>query len=110
MFSYIYSYMMKEVGPIAEHVLDKYLREVREGNPGLFNRINLGKDGTLNEDSLSRNIQLLREKNRLDVLVRGLNEFLYSGQLAVKRTLGADHEAVVIRRLKEIRKIPASLG
>lgn len=110
MFAFIYAYMIKEVGPIAEHVLDKYLREVREANQALFNRITLCKDGTLNEDALARNIQLLRGRNSMDLLVRGLNEFLYSGQLAVKRTLGVDHEAVVVRRLGEIRKIPASLG
>jgi hypothetical protein len=110
MFSFIYSYMIKEVGPIAEHVLDKYLREVREANQALFNRIALAKDGTLDEDSLTRNVQLLRGRNSVDLLVRGLNEFLYSGQLAVKRTLGVDHEAVVIRRLNEIRKMPAALG
>jgi hypothetical protein len=107
MFAFIYSYMIKEVGPIAEHVLDKYLREVREAHQALFNRIGLGKEGMLDEEALARNIHLLRGANRVDVLVRGLNEFLYSGQLAVKRTLGAEHEAVVVRRLNEIRKIPA---
>lgn len=110
MFAFIYGYMIKEVGPIAEHVLEKYLREVREANHALFNRISLAKDGTLDEEGLSRNLHLVRDRNRVDVLVRGLNEFLYSGQLAVKRTLGAEHEAVVVRRLNEIRRIPASLG
>jgi hypothetical protein len=110
MFAFIYSYMMKEVGPIAEHVLDKYLREVRDANHAVFSKISLSKEGTLNEEALSRNVHLVRGKNRLDVLIRGLNEFLYSGQLAVKRTLGADHEAVVVRRLNEIRKAPAPLG
>jgi len=110
MFAFIYSYMMKEVGPIAEHVLDKYLREVREANESLLSKIALTKEGTLNEDALVRNLQRVHGNNRLDALVKGLNEFLYSGQLAVKRTLGADHEAVVIRRLNEIRKTPASLS
>lgn len=110
MFAYLYGYMIQEVGPIAEHVLDKYLREVREGNQNLFQRITLNKDGTLNEESLARNVHLVRGKARREVLISGLNEFLYSALLAVKRTLGADHEGVVVRRLKEIRKAPASLG
>jgi len=83
---------------------------VRDANQPLFSRITLSKEGTLDEDALARNIQLLRGKSGMDLLVRGLNEFLYSGQLAVKRTLGVDHEAVVIRRLSEIRKMPATLG
>lgn len=110
MFGFLYSYMIKEVGPIAEHVLDKYLREVRDANEALFNKITLTKEGTLDEEALARNLHLIRGKNRHEVLIKGLNEFLYSGQLAVKRTLGAEHEAVVVRKLNEIRKIPASLG
>jgi len=106
MFAFIYAYMMKEVGPIAEHVLDKYLKEVRDSNSALLNRIVLGKDGTLNEDALARNVHLIRGRSRRDLLVGGLNEFLYSGLLAVKRTLGADHEAIVVRRLREMRRNP----
>jgi len=107
MFAFLYGYMIKEVGPIAEHVLEKYLREVRESSQSLFNKIALGKDGTLNEDALNRNVHLLRGKNRQETLISGLNEFLYSELLAVKRTLGADHEEIVVRRLKELRKSPA---
>jgi hypothetical protein len=107
MFGFLYGYMIKEVGPIAEHVLEKYLREVREANQALFNRVVLGKDGTLNEEALNRNLHLLRGKNRQEILISGLNELLYSELLAVKRTLGADHEEVVVRHLKDLRKSPA---
>jgi len=107
MFAFLHGYMIKEVGPIAEHVLEKYLREVRESNQALFNRVALGKDGTLSEDALSRNLHLLRGKNRQETLISGLNEFLYSELLAVKRTLGADHEEIVVRHLKDLRKSPA---
>ncbi|MBI3448001.1 MAG: DUF4388 domain-containing protein [Acidobacteria bacterium] len=106
MFAFLYAYMIKEVGPIAEHVLEKYLREVRESNATLFNKVALGKDGTLAEEALGRNLQLLRGKSRHEMLVGGLNELLYSELLAVKRTLGADHEEIVVRRLKELRKSP----
>jgi hypothetical protein len=110
MFTYLYEYMIKEVGPIAEHVLDKYLREVREANLTLFNKVTLAKDGSLGEEALTRNLHLQRGKNRREILIGGLNEYLYSGLLAVKRTLGPDHEEVVIRRLDELRKTAAQLG
>lgn len=106
MFAFLYGYMIKEVGPIAEHVLEKYLREVRESSQSLFKKVALGKDGMLSEDALSRNLHLLRGKNRQETLISGLNEFLYSELLAVKRTLGTDHEEVVVRRLKDLRKSP----
>jgi hypothetical protein len=72
--------------------------------------VTLGKDGTLNEETLTRNVRMLRAKNRQEVLVSGMNEFLYSGLLAVKRTLGTEHEEIVVRRLKELRKTTAPHG
>jgi hypothetical protein len=36
-------------------------------------------------------------------LVTSLNEFLYSSILAVKRTLGPEHESRIIESLKDVR-------
>ncbi len=103
MFSYLYRYMMREVGPITEHVLGKYLLEIGESNPAVLKDVILMKDGTLDEEALHENLIALRGKDRKEVLVASLNEFLYSTILAVKRTLGPDHESRVVETLKEIR-------
>ena len=42
-------------------------------------------------------------ESRREVLVSSLNEFLYSSILAVKRTLGPEHESRVIESLKDVR-------
>jgi len=103
MFSYLYRYMMREVGPITEHVLNKYLMDIREINSTLLKNVSLRKDGTLDESTLETNLNWVRSDHKKDVLISSLNEFLYSGILAVKRTLGPAHETHVIETLKDLR-------
>jgi hypothetical protein len=103
MYSYLYRYMMREVGPIAEHVLNKYLQEIRDGGSVVFKNLILRKDGTLDEKTIHGNLNWLRANNQKETLVSSLNEFLYSVILAVKRTLGPEHESLVIETLKDLR-------
>lgn len=103
MFSYLYRYMMREVGPIAEHVLNKYLLEIRDSNSSVLKNVILKKDGTLDEATISGNLNWIRADLKKDSLMSSLNEFLYSAILAVKRTLGPEHESHVIETLKDVR-------
>jgi len=103
MYSFLYRYMMREVGPIAEHVLSKYLIDLRENNSSVFKNVSLKKDGTLDEDTIAGNLNWLRAESKREALVNSLNEFLYSVILAVKRTLGPEHERLVIETLKDVR-------
>ncbi len=103
MFSYLYRYMMREVGPITEHVLNKYLTELKETNSSILKNVALRKDGTLDGVAIQGNLNWIRGDSKKDQLVSSLNEFLYSSILAVKRTLGPEHESRVIETLKDIR-------
>lgn len=102
MFSYLFRYMMREVGPIAEHVLNKYLMEIRESSSSVLKNVTLKRDGTLDEPTLLGNLNWMRAESRKEALISSLNEFLYSSILAVKRTLGPEHESQVIVTLKDI--------
>jgi hypothetical protein len=101
MYGYIFRYMVRELGPIAENVLEKYMGGLRETRKDVFAAVRLQKDGTLDPAVVERNLDKVPEEGRRNVLVDGLNELLYSELLAVKRTLGADHEANIIRALKD---------
>ena len=103
MFSYLYRYMMREVGPITEHVLNKYLGELREANVSVLKDVPLKKDGMLDEGAIEENLSRFRGDNKKEILISSLNEFLYSTILAVKRTLGPEHESRVIETLRELR-------
>lgn len=101
MYGHIFKYMVREVGPIAENVLEKYLNTLREGKKDVFGGVKLQKDGTLDPATLERNLNKFPEDDRKGVLVDALNELLYAELLAVKRTLGAEHEASIVRAFRD---------
>jgi hypothetical protein len=101
MYSYIFRYMVREVGPIAENVLEKYLGTLREARKNVFLGVKLQKDGSLDPSAVERNLNKAPEDARRPLLVDSLNELLYAELLAVKRTLGAEHESAIIKAFRE---------
>jgi hypothetical protein len=101
MYGFIFRYMVREVGPIAENVLEKYLAGLREARKEVLQGVKLQKDGTLDGAVLERNLNRLAEEQKRAQLVDSLNELLYAELLAVKRTLGAEHEAAIIRAFRD---------
>jgi len=101
MYGYVFRYMVREVGPIAENVLEKYLGGLRDSRKEVFAAVKLQKDGTLDTAVIERNLNRLPEEQRRGLLVDALNELLYAELLAVKRTLGAEHEAAIVRAFKD---------
>jgi hypothetical protein len=92
--------MLHEVGPIAENVLAKYLKGACEAHPEVLRNVGLRKDGSLDESRLERNLARMPEARRRGALVDALNELLYAELLAVKRTLGPEHESAIVRELR----------
>jgi hypothetical protein len=89
------------VGPIAENVLEKYLSTLRESRKQVFGAVRLQKDGTLDAAFIERNLSQVPEDQRRPMLVDAFNELLYAELLAVKRTLGAEHESQIVRAFRE---------
>ncbi len=81
-------------------MIEKYLSGLRETRKDVFAGVKLQKDGTLDGATLERNVNRFPEEERRARLVDALNELLYAELLAVKRTLGAEHEAEIIRALR----------
>jgi hypothetical protein len=100
-YSYVFRHMVREVGPIAENVLEKYLAGLRETRKDVFAGIKLQKDGSLDPALVERNLNKLPEDDRRGRLVDGLNELLYAELLAVKRTLGREHETAIIKAFRD---------
>lgn len=100
MYRHIFDYMVREVGPIAENVLERYLAGLRESRGDVFGGVRLLKDGAVDAKVLERNLEAMPVDARRPVLVEGLNELLYAELLAVKRTLGPEHEARIVRNLR----------
>ena len=104
MFRRLFRHMSEEVGPIAEIILEKYLKELKERPGSLFDRVRLRQDGSLDAVQVERNLQRIGEPQRRDQLISSLNELLYSELLAVKRTLGASHESQLIQLFREMQR------
>ncbi len=104
MFRRLFRHMSEEVGPIAEIILEKYLKELKERPGSLFDRVRLRQDGSLDPVQVERNLQRIGEAQRRDQLISSLNELLYSELLAVKRTLGASHESQLIQLFREMQR------
>ena len=102
MFAFLHSYLVKEVGPIGEAILSRYLLDQKKQQPGLLGDQFLGRDGTLDERLLQKSIQSLGNGNGGDQLLDGLNELLYSELLAIRRTLGPHHEGRAVQGLREL--------
>jgi len=101
MYCFIFKHMVREVGPIAENVLEKYLGTLRESRKDVLAGVKLQKDGSLDGVMVERNLNKLQEQERRSRLVDALNELLYAELLAVKRTLGAEHESNIIKAFRE---------
>ncbi|MCI0659185.1 MAG: hypothetical protein L0170_19195, partial [Acidobacteria bacterium] len=102
MFGFLHSYLVKEVGPIGEAILSRYLLDQKKQQPALLGEQILGRDGTLDERLLQKSIRSLGNGSGADPLLDGLNELLYSELLAIRRTLGPQHEGRAVQGLREL--------
>ncbi|MCI0409452.1 MAG: hypothetical protein L0191_12985, partial [Acidobacteria bacterium] len=102
MFAFLHSYLVKEVGPIGEAILSRYLLDQKKQQPELLGEQILGRDGTLDERLLQKSIRSLGNGSGADQLLDGLNELLYSELLAIRRTLGPHHEGRAVQGLREL--------
>ena len=101
MYGYIFRYMVREVGPIAENVLEKYVGDLRDRGGPCSPRPSCRRTARSIAASVERNLNKVAEEQRRSTLVDALNELLYAELLAVKRTLGAEHEASIVRAFRE---------
>lgn len=103
MFGLVYQYLMREVGPISDHLLGRVLHELEGSHPELFHRASLGGDGTVDPGLLRRNLESLPGRPQRAALIAGLNELLYAELLVLRKTLGPQHEGRILRVFKDAR-------
>src|SRR5262249_39102554 len=69
MFGRVYDTLMREVGPISEHLLARSLRRLEETHPVVFHRASLGGDGTVDAALLQENVRSLGGAPGRDLLI-----------------------------------------
>ncbi|MDH7513570.1 MAG: DUF4388 domain-containing protein [Clostridiales bacterium] len=100
--SSIYKYISKEIGPVALNVLEKALDEVKPRLSSLLQSLELRTDGRIELRPVSFLSLNFSNPESRKAIIQVLNEILVAEVLAVKKTLGDDHEAALIRNLEKI--------
>lgn len=104
--SYVYKYISKELGPVAVNVIEKAFADVRDRIDPALHSFSLTPDGKVEFRPFMRmNINVATEDQRREFL-RSLDEILAAEVLAVKRTLGSEHEADLVKNLERVGELP----
>ena len=108
LFGTIHRHLMQEVGPVAEPLLDRALRDLGDPHRRTFAGAGLGGDGTIDPGPIRQNLRLLAMKPARAALIDGLNELLYAQLLVVRRVLGAEHETRLLKSVRRVQEDPAA--
>lgn len=100
--SYIFKYTSKEIGPVALNLLKKTLDDIRIQLPPQLRHIELETDGKMKTDSILKiNPIKAPDKDHKEIL-RGLNEILVAELFTVKKSLGNEHESILVKNLQKV--------
>ena len=102
--SFVLKYISKEIGPVAFSLIEKCVEDIRPHLSSLTQNLSLEKDGRFNFESIIRNIPHSKSQVNIRNLLQDLDELLASEVLAVKKTLGNQHEKEIVKNLKRIGK------
>jgi hypothetical protein len=97
-----FKYIVKEIGPVSVNILEKTLEEAKIGLSPLFQKAKLLSDGRIDFLSPWKPGSHFLNAESQRALLTGLNEILVAEVLAVKKILGEEHEAALIKNLKRI--------
>ena len=101
---FVFKYISKELGPVALNILEKSLEEAKSRLSPLFQSVKLQPDGNIDTNSVLKAKFNFSSKGTKQTLLIGLNEIIVSEVLAVKKTLGDEHEAILVQNLQKIEK------
>ena len=96
---FVYKYISKELGPVAQNILEKSLEDAKARLSPLFQIVKLHSDGNIDTSSVLKAKFNFSSQGTKQTLLLGLNEIIVSEVMAVKKTLGDEHEAILIQNL-----------
>jgi len=101
---FVFKYISKELGPVALNILEKSMEEAKTRLSPLFQSVKLQPDGNIDTNSVLKAKFNFSSQETKQTLLIGLNEIIVSEVLAVKKTLGDEHEAILVQNLHKIEK------
>lgn len=104
LFSHIYDYAFERVEDQAEALASKAMDQVKAGAPDLLRNLKLDTYGRLDSDSLMRNIPVIDEDGKMEVVAGTLEEILYALLYEVGSYFGPDHQQKLLAEIQSLRK------
>lgn len=101
---FVYKYISKELGPVAQNILEKSLEDAKARLSPLFQSVKLQSDGNIDTNSVLKAKFNFSSLGTKQTLLIGLNEIIVSEVMAVKKTLGDEHEAILVQNLHKVEK------
>jgi hypothetical protein len=101
-FAFIFKYISKEIGPASLNVLEKCVEDAKPTLSSLCQNLRFDLEGRIDISSLPVTSASVQGKHVKQVLLQDLNEILAAEVLAVKKILGNDHEAELIKHLEKL--------
>ncbi len=98
----VHKYITKQIGPLARTILGNAIDEVRPGLGPVFGKARLLADGRVEVDPVITSGAGHLDEDLFRQIVRGYDEILTAGVLAVKKALGPAHESAVVRQIEKI--------
>ena len=99
MYAYIYRYLLREIGPDADTTLQRAVEELHSAG-GILTACRVVKGGIIDPPPLMMAANSLPNEERSIQLTNALNEVLYAMLFAVRKVIGADHEANILKALR----------
>ena len=99
MYAYIYRYLLREIGPEADTTLQSAVTELHSMG-GILAACQVTKGGIINPPPLLLALGGVPDAERSTQLTNTLNEVLYAMLFAVRKSIGADHEANILKALR----------
>ena len=99
MYAYIYRYLLREIGLEADSTLQSAVSELHVAG-GLMPFCNVTKGGIIDPAPLLQAVAALPQAERSLHVTNALNEILYAMLFAVRKAIGADHEANILKALR----------
>lgn len=104
LFSHIYDYAFERVEDQAEEIATKAMEQVKVSAPDLLRNLKLDTYGRLDSDSLMRNIPIIQEDGKMEVVAGTLEEILYALLYEVGSFFGPDHQKKLTDEIQTLRR------
>lgn len=98
----VHKYITKQIGPLARTILGNAIEEIKPGLGPIFGKTRLLGDGRIEIDPALASGAGHLDDELFRQIVRGYDEILMAGVLAVKKALGPAHEAALVRNIERI--------